>query len=75
MTMRGLMAEDKYVYDEDRQTLFILVDNLRPGQIYSITVSFDPPHSGFEVNSFWSDFGKWILAVFAALVALLLFSA
>ena len=75
MTMRGLMAEDKYVYDDDRQTLFILVDNLRRGQIYSITVSFDPPHSGFEVNSFWSDFGKWILAVFAALVALLLFSA
>lgn len=36
-------VEDKnYVYDEGRQTLFILHD-ATPGHVHAIRISFDPP--------------------------------
>ncbi|THH17235.1 hypothetical protein EW146_g3534 [Bondarzewia mesenterica] len=70
MIVRGLGSNDQYVYDEDRQTLFILVDKMWPARIHSVTVSFDPPCDLFVVNSFWTDFKGWILAVLIALVAI-----
>ncbi|KAF9238092.1 glycoside hydrolase family 5 protein [Melanogaster broomeanus] len=68
LVVEGLAPEDKYVYDESRQTLFV---------VRKIAVSVRPPlRPHFYVNSFWDDFGELILSglvVFIAMFALIKF--
>lgn len=59
----GLSADDKYTYDETRQTLFIVPRDGSSGRMHKITVSVDPPlRPQFSVNTFWGDFGEAILS-------------
>jgi len=64
LIVQGLVQGDKYSYDERRQTLFIVTQNMDPGQVHSITVSVDPmPRAMFFVNDLWTDFGGHIMSV------------
>ncbi|KAI0069139.1 glycoside hydrolase family 5 protein [Artomyces pyxidatus] len=75
VVVRGLGPEDKYLYDENRQTLFVLLDSLVPGMVHKVTVSFGPPRVPLEVNDFWSDFGGRIFTASIAFIAFLIFWA
>ncbi|KII91594.1 glycoside hydrolase family 5 protein [Plicaturopsis crispa FD-325 SS-3] len=62
--VRGLGPKDSHVYDEKRQTLFVLVGDQTLGRRHTVTVSFDPPLDQlFEINDFWGDYGSRILAL------------
>ncbi|KAF8953065.1 glycoside hydrolase family 5 protein [Flammula alnicola] len=70
--VEGLEKGDKYVYDEKRQTLFIVTEDMSPGRTHRVTVSVDPPsRPTFVVNDLWSDFGVHILSLVALVVAIL----
>lgn len=63
LVVSGLSADDKYTYDETRQTLFIVPRDGSSGRMHKITVSVDPPlRPQFSVNTFWGDFGEAILS-------------
>ena len=65
VVVRGLSVKDSYIYDEPRQTLFVIANDSSPGKKYKITVSFQPPSKpAFELNDFRGDFGSRILAGF-----------
>ncbi|KAJ8083493.1 hypothetical protein PM082_009367 [Marasmius tenuissimus] len=54
----GLDKEDKYFHDEERQTLFIVVSNRKPGRVHRVEVVIAPRlRPIFFVNDFWSDWG------------------
>ncbi|KAK1234221.1 hypothetical protein PQX77_002572 [Marasmius sp. AFHP31] len=54
----GLDKEDKYFHDEERQTLFIVVSNTKPGRVHRVEVVIAPRSRPiFFVNDFWSDWG------------------
>lgn len=77
LTVRGLSQGDKYHYDERRQTLFIVTENMEPGRVHQVTVSVDPlPREVFFVNDLWTDFGghiiSFVMLFFAVLVGWLL---
>ena len=77
VVVRGLAKEDRWAYDEARQTLTIVTANNSPGRVHRVTVGVDPlPKEAFEVNDFWGDFGGQILALSLVIVtvAVLLFS-
>ena len=77
VVVRGLDKEDRWAYDETRQTLTIVTANNAPGTVHRATVGVDPlPKEAFEVNDFWGDFGGQILAwsLVIVTVAVLLFS-
>ncbi|PCH36934.1 glycoside hydrolase family 5 protein [Wolfiporia cocos MD-104 SS10] len=62
--VKGLRENDRYRYDEARQTLTITAADLVPGAVHQIEVSLKPPiKAAFEVNSFWDDFGGHIIAI------------
>ncbi|PFH50868.1 glycoside hydrolase family 5 protein [Amanita thiersii Skay4041] len=70
--VRGLSEQDNWLYDEARQTLFVVLKDIKPGQKHRIEVSVNPPPSrpAFELNDFWTDFGGSIYAtgiLFAAI--------
>lgn len=72
--VRGLTARDSYIYDESRQTLFVLTDNSNFGEIHKITVSLLPPlKSAFDLNDFAGDFGIQIFAAFGFVLSLIAF--
>ncbi|TFY82766.1 hypothetical protein EWM64_g1246 [Hericium alpestre] len=48
LVVEGLEADDKYLYDENRQTLFILPGNTSPGKKHTVIVRVDPPYALFE---------------------------
>ncbi|KAJ7614127.1 glycoside hydrolase [Roridomyces roridus] len=59
--VRGLNGDDRYLYDPDRQTLFVVAVSPEPGKKYRIEVELQPPLKPvFEVNDFWGDFGAMI---------------
>jgi Glycoside hydrolase family 5 C-terminal domain len=71
LVVRGLQTDDDYVYDIDRQTLFIITGNSQPGMNHKVIVRLDPPlKPAFRVNDFWSDFGLRILAFWVVLLAM-----
>jgi len=62
-------VEDKnYVYDEGRQTLFILHDDATPGRVNAIRISFDPPVQPTSASSptFLLTYAFALFALFAA---------
>jgi hypothetical protein len=74
VVVQGLTAEDSYLHDESRQTLFVLVHDSSPGKIHNIGVSLQPPlKPAFEVNDFRGDFGPQIFAGFALAFGLIAF--
>lgn len=80
VVVEGLDADagDRYLYDEKRQTLFIVSPTSTPPsqgkKAHKIRVSLDPPLAPtFEVNSLWSDFGGQILAVLAVLIGVVVY--
>lgn len=63
VVVRGLDAEDRYVYDESRQTLFIVASDNKPGRKHKVEVSLNPPlNPTFFVNDFWGDFGGRVVS-------------
>ncbi|TBU47753.1 glycoside hydrolase family 5 protein [Dichomitus squalens] len=77
VVVRGLGKDDRWTYDESRQTLAIVTADNAPGTVHRVTVCVDPlPKETFEVNDFWGDFSGQILAWSLVLVTLvvLLFS-
>ena len=51
INVRGLSASDHYDYDEARQTLYITVDDARPGKVYDISISLSPRlRAVFSIN-------------------------
>lgn len=69
--VHGLAANDSYLYDEGRQTLFVVVRDDTPGKKHSIRVELDPPlEPAFQVNSFWGDFGGQIISVTVLFLAI-----
>ncbi|KAJ3716397.1 glycoside hydrolase superfamily [Lentinula raphanica] len=74
----GLEKDDSYVYDEVRQTLFIVARNTDPGFVHEVRVRLAVPEGYktrpplFEVNDFWSDFGMGVCALVVLMTALLL---
>ena len=68
VVVHGLDANDSHVYDQSRQTLFIVARDSKPGKTHTIEVSLSPPLTPtFEVNDFWSDFGPRVLALLGVL--------
>jgi len=65
VVVRGLSVKDSYIYDESRQTLFVIAHDSSPGKIHKITVFFRPPSKpAFELSDFRGDFGSRILVGF-----------
>jgi hypothetical protein len=75
LVVQGLSeGVDRWRYDEQRQTLFIVTGNDTPTFIHRIVVSVDPPlKPSFFVNDLWSDFGDWVMAVFVGASAIVAF--
>jgi hypothetical protein len=72
--VRGLGPEDRYVYDERRQTLFVVPRDNAPGTRHRIEVSLNPPLvPAFEINDFWSDFGARVVALLVVLVGIVVY--
>ncbi|KAJ3764474.1 glycoside hydrolase family 5 protein [Lentinula raphanica] len=76
--VNGLEKDDSYVYDEARQTLFIVAKNTDPGFVHEVRVRLAVPEGYktrpplFEVNDVWSDFGMGVCALVVLMTALLL---
>ncbi|KIK68366.1 glycoside hydrolase family 5 protein [Collybiopsis luxurians FD-317 M1] len=74
----GLEENDSYIYDEARQTLFVVARNTEPDKVHEIRVKLAVPKGYrvgpplFEVNDFWGDFGRWIWTGVVLLLALAL---
>ncbi|KAJ7337646.1 glycoside hydrolase superfamily [Mycena albidolilacea] len=74
LIVRGLGPEDRYVYDERRQTLFVIPRDNAPGTRHRIEVSLNPPLvPAFEINNFWSDFGARVVALLVVLVGIVVY--
>ncbi|CCM01373.1 uncharacterized protein FIBRA_03423 [Fibroporia radiculosa] len=74
IVIEGLGQDDRYRYDEQRQTLTVTTGALTPGQVHRIVVSLKPPlKASFEVNSFWDDFGGHILGAAVVISSLLIY--
>ncbi len=71
--VQGLRQDDRWTYDEARQTLTIITSDNTPGTVHRVTVSVDPlPKPVFVVNDFWDDFQGHVLvagAIFSIIVA------
>lgn len=69
----GLGPDDRYLYDESRQTLSIEPAKLVPGKSYRVSVKVVPPlKEEFTVNSVWDDFGFSIMATIVLILSFLL---
>lgn len=74
----GLGKADSYIYDEARQTLFIVARNTQPGQVHEVRVNIASAQGYrdrqplFEVNDFWGDHGNSMGMVLVLVFALLL---
>lgn len=69
LVVQGLSEDDKWRYDERRQTLFIVTGTTENALTHEhrVVVSVDPPlRPTFFVNDFWSDFGERLSAVCVA---------
>lgn len=43
LLITGLNPRDRFVYDESRQTLFLVHDDASPSHVHQLRVAFDPP--------------------------------
>ncbi|KAF8802051.1 glycoside hydrolase family 5 protein [Phlegmacium glaucopus] len=69
VVVEGAEDEDRYRYDERRQTLFFVTGNNTPGHRHKIVVSIHrPPSPAFVVNDFWSDFGGHVASIMSVIV-------
>lgn len=69
----GLGPDDRYHYDESRQTLSIEPAELVPGRSYRVSVKVVPPlKEEFTVNSLWDDFGFGIIGIIVLVLSFLL---
>ncbi|KAJ7243602.1 glycoside hydrolase [Mycena haematopus] len=74
VVVRGLGPDDRYVYDESRQTLFVVPRNNAPGAKHQIQVSLNPPlDPSFELNDLWSDFGPRIISLLVVIVGIIVY--
>ncbi|KAG6840292.1 hypothetical protein C0991_007685 [Blastosporella zonata] len=74
VVVEGLDAEDEYVYDVRRQTLFIVARDTRHGRAHRVAVSLYPPLTPvFRINDFRSDFGPRILALVGLILGIVVF--
>ena len=74
LVVEGLAPDDKYAYDESRQTLFVVQSDSSPRKTRKINVSVRPPLRGhFYVNTFWGDFGELILSGLVVFIGIFLF--
>lgn len=69
---------DRWVYDEKRQTLFVVVggrgDGKAGGKRYWIRVSVSPAlEASFEVKGFWDEFGGRIMSLLVVALGVLMF--
>lgn len=46
LVVTQLTPQDRFTYDETRQTLFLIHGNMTPGHVHHIRVAFDPPTVG-----------------------------
>ncbi|KAG6908993.1 hypothetical protein DXG01_002482 [Tephrocybe rancida] len=74
VVVEGLGAEDTYVHDAQRQTLFIVAKDTSPGRTHRVTVSVYPPLVPmFKINDFRSDFGPRIAALLGLIIGIIVF--
>ncbi|TFK28296.1 cytoplasmic protein [Coprinopsis marcescibilis] len=78
LRVKGLEGGDRFVYDERRQTLYILCWDVKtPGKSHKIEVSvwprLDDPRPEFVVNDFWGEFGGQLAGGGVVLFLLLAF--
>ena len=74
LVVEGLLPDDKYAYDESRQTLFVVQSDTSPRKTRKINVSVQPPLRGhFHVNTFLGDFGELILSGLVVFIGIFLF--
>ncbi|RDB17369.1 hypothetical protein Hypma_001831 [Hypsizygus marmoreus] len=74
VVVEGLDSHDSHVYDEKRQTLFIVARDTDPRRTHKVTVSLYPPlNPTFDVNDLWTDFGPRIMSVSAVVIAFVIF--
>jgi hypothetical protein len=74
VVVHGVAVEDSHVYDESRQTLFVLMHDSSPGKVHKISVSLEPPlKPAFDLNHFWGDFGPQIFAGFVVTFGVIAF--
>ncbi|KIJ16448.1 glycoside hydrolase family 5 protein [Paxillus involutus ATCC 200175] len=74
LVVEGLAPEDQYIYDESRQTLFVVQGDSAPGKIKKIIVSVRPPlRPHFDVNAFWGDFGELIASGLVVFIGIFVF--
>ncbi|KAF8630871.1 hypothetical protein AX17_005230 [Amanita inopinata Kibby_2008] len=72
--VKGLSQQDSWLYDESRQTLFVVTKDTTPGKKHKIEVSVNPPpRPAFDLNDLWTDFGGHLLATGILLAAIVLF--
>ncbi|KAJ6520077.1 glycoside hydrolase [Mycena sanguinolenta] len=74
LVVRGLGPDDRYVYDESRQTLFVVSRDNAPGAKHQIQVSVNPPLvPSFELNDLWSDFGPRIVSLLVVIFGIIIY--
>ncbi|KIK98867.1 glycoside hydrolase family 5 protein [Paxillus rubicundulus Ve08.2h10] len=74
LVVEGLAPEDQYIYDESRQTLFVVQGDSAPGKKKKIIVSVCPPlRPHFDVNAFWGDFGELIASGLVVFMGIFVF--
>ena len=74
VVVQGLAKEDRWAYDEARQTLTIVAHNNAPGTVHRVKVGVRPlPKPAFVLNDFWSDFGDQVLFGGFVLLSVLVF--
>ncbi|KAF7343271.1 Glycoside hydrolase family 5 protein [Mycena venus] len=74
VVVHGLGPEDRYVYDERRQTLFVVPRNNAPGTKHRIQVELNVPLTPmFELNDLWSDFGHRIISLLVVLFGIIVY--
>ncbi|KAJ7206511.1 glycoside hydrolase [Mycena pura] len=71
VVVQGLGPDDRCVYDERRQTLFIVPRDNSPGTRHRVQVSLRPPlRPEFDLNDFWSDFGGRIVSLLIVVIGI-----
>ncbi|KAF8183088.1 glycoside hydrolase [Mycena galopus ATCC 62051] len=73
LIVRGLGPDDRWVHDERRQTLFVVVPRSKQTH-HRMEVSLHPPlNAAFELNDFWGDFGPRIVSLLVMIVGIVVY--
>ncbi|KAL4071735.1 glycoside hydrolase family 5 protein [Scleroderma citrinum] len=74
LKIEGLEEGDSHLYDESRQTLFIIHGPSASGKVRKVTVSVWPPlRPTFDLNTFWGDFGELIFSGLMVFIGMFVF--